>query len=68
MQKKPIVLKSYIPEINSLICLKIYYGNIFSEKLVNELHDWIDKHPHLIQSSNVSGSLWVKTNGTLVKK
>ena len=40
----------------------------FSEKIANELHDWIEKRPHVIQSPNVSGSMIVQFNGTLVKK
>ena len=27
-----------------------HYDNIFSEKLVNELHDCIEKHPHVIKN------------------
>ena len=46
---------------------KRHYNNIFSEKLVNKLHYWIEKHPHLILPPNVSDSLFVKINGTLVK-
>ena len=30
----------------------------FSENPVNELHDWIDKHPNVIQSPNVSDSIF----------
>ena len=37
-------------------------------KKFNELHEWIEKHPHVIQLTNVSDSLFVKINGTLVKK
>ena len=59
---------SYIPGTSSLIYPTRYYDNIFYEKLVNELHDWIDKHPHVIKYPNVSDSLFVKINGTLVNK
>ena len=59
---------SYIQGNNSLIYPERHYDNIFSEKLVNELHERIQKHPHVIQSANVSDSLLVKINGTLIKK
>ena len=45
-----------------------HYENIISEKLFNELHDWIDKHHHLIQYPNVSFLLSFKINGNLVNK
>ena len=67
-QKQRLVLKSYITGINPLIYPKRHYDNIFTEKLVNELHDWIDKLPHVIQPPNVSDSLFVKINVTLVKE
>ena len=38
------------------------------DKKVNELHDWIEKHPHIIQYQNISDPLFVKINYTLVKK
>ena len=53
---------------NTSIFPKRYYEKIFSEKLVNELHDWIENHPNIVHSHNVSDSLFVKINGTLVKK
>ena len=40
---------------------------IFYEKLVYELHAWIENHPTAIHSPNVSDSLFVKTNGTIAK-
>ena len=60
-------LKSYNIDINSLICIKRHYDNIFYE-IVNELHYWIEKQPHEIQYPNISDSLFVKINGNLVKK
>ena len=41
---------------------------LFPAMLVNELHDWMDKHPHLIQYPNASDSISVEVNVTLVKK
>ena len=41
---------------------------MFSEKLVNELHYCIEKYPFAILSPNVSDSVFVKINGSLVKK
>ena len=51
-----------------MIYPKRNYDNIFSEKTVNELYDWIDKYPHVIQSLNVSDSSFVKINVTIIKK
>ena len=62
------MVKSYLPSINTPVFPKINYDNIFSRKLVNELHYWIEKNPHVIQPPNLSDSLFFKTNGTLVKK
>ena len=62
------MLKSYIPGIDSLIYPKSHYGNLFVGKLVNGLHDWIEKHPIVIQSTNVSESLPIIINSTLVRK
>ena len=67
-QKQHLMLNSYLPGINTLTFPKRHYDNIFSEKLVNELNDWIQYQPHVIQSQNVLDSLFVKINGTLVKK
>ena len=68
MIEKRLMLKSYLPGINTSIFPKRHYNNILNEKLVNELHDYIEKDPHIIQSPNVSDSLFVKINGTLVDK
>ena len=62
------MLKSYIPGINTSILPKKHYEIFFVKKLVNELHSWIKNHPHVINDSNVKESLYVKSNGTLVKK
>ena len=43
MQKKRLMLKSYISGNNSFICPMRHYENPFSEKLVNELHDCLGK-------------------------
>ena len=51
-----------------MIYPKIYYTFLFYEKLVNTLHECIEKNPHVIQYQNVSYSLFVKINGTIVKK
>ena len=61
-------MQSYIPGINTSIFPKQYFENIFTEKLVNELHSWIENHPNVIHSSNVKDSLFVKINGTIVRK
>ena len=42
-QNRRLILKSYIPAINTSIFPKKHYKNIFSEKLINELHNWIVK-------------------------
>ena len=42
--------------------------NHFTKELVNELNDWTEKHPHVIQPQNVSDSLSVKTIGVIIKK
>ena len=47
---------------------KKHYQNIFSENFINELHAWIENHPHVINSPNVKDSVFVKINGTLLKK
>ena len=54
-QRQRLVMKSYIPEINSLIDPNRHYENIFNEKRVNKLQDLIEKHTHVIQSPNVPG-------------
>ena len=66
LNKHPMV-KSYIPGINTSIFPKKNYENTFYEKLVNELHSYIEKQPHVIHSPNASYSLLIKINGTFVK-
>ena len=68
MQKECLMLNSYTPSINTSIFPKRHNDNIFSQKLVILLNDWIENHPHVILSPNVKDSLLVKINGTLVKK
>ena len=67
-QYKCFMLKSYTTGMNTSILLRKHYEDTFSEKLVNELHYWIENHPHVIHLPNVSDSLLIKINGTLVKK
>ena len=62
------MLKSYLPGINTSIFTNIHDENIFSEKLLNELHTCIENQPHVIHPPNLSESLLVRVNGTLVKK
>ena len=52
--KRRLMLKWYIPGSNTSIFLKRNCDNIFSEKLVNKLHYWIENSPRVIQSPNVS--------------
>ena len=67
-QNKRLILKSYINGINTSSFRKRHYDNISSEKLVNELHAWIQNHPHVIHCPNVKDLLLVKINGDLVNK
>ena len=67
-QKQRLMLKSYLPGINSSSFPKRHYNSIFSENLVNELHAWIEIHPHVIHFPNLKDLLFVKINGNLVKK
>ena len=67
-QNKRFTLNSFIPAINTSIFPKKYDENIFSGNLINELHSWIENHPHIIHYPNVKYSVFVKVNGTLVKK
>ena len=55
-QNQRPILKSFIPAIDTLIFLKTNYENIFSGKLINELHAWIKNQPHVIHSPNVKDS------------
>ena len=66
--KKRLMLNLYLPGINTPVFQKRHYDNIFYKKLVYELHAWIENHPHVIQSPNVSDSLFVKINGALLEK
>ena len=66
-QKQRFMLNSYVPGINTSILPKRHYDSILSEKLVYELHAWIENHPHVIHSPNSSDSLFVKINGTHYK-
>ena len=61
-------MKSCIPGINISILQNKHYENIFSEDLVNELNSWIENHPHVIHSTNVKYSLFVKISNRIVKK
>ena len=62
------MLKSYIPGNNSLIYPNRYYNNLFSGKIVNKFYDWMEKNSHVIQSQNVSESLFVKINCDVVNE
>ena len=62
------MLKSCLPGINTSIFPKRHYDNILYEKLVYELHVWIENHPYVIQSTNLSDSLFVNINGSPVNK
>ena len=59
-QKEFLVLNSYVPGMNASIVPKRNYEDIFSEKLVYELHAWIENHSHVIYSANVSDSLFMR--------
>ena len=67
-QNQRLMLKSFITAINISISPNKYYEHIFSEKLINELYAWIENNPHVIHPPNVKDSVFVKTNGTLVRK
>ena len=47
---------------------KRYNNNNKLENIINELHDWIEKHPCVIPSPNVSESIFVKVNVNILKK
>ena len=46
-QNKRLMLKSFIPAINTSFFPKKHYENI-SLKIINELHTWIENRPHVI--------------------
>ena len=56
-QNKRIILKSYVPVIDSWIGNKRCYIYVY-EKLVNKLHDWIDNHTYVIPSPNIIDSFF----------
>ena len=47
---------------------KYIYMYIYSKKMVSELHDWVEKQPHVFQYPNVSDSIFVKVNGIILKE
>ena len=66
-QKLSLIFKSYLPWINTSIFTKRHCDNIFLK--TSQWITWLDrKKPHVIIPPNVSDSLYVKINGTLVKK
>ena len=67
-QNKSLMLKSYIPGINTSILPNQNYEYIFTEKLVNELHAWVENYPHVIHPPNVKYSFLLKVNCTILKK
>ena len=54
--------------INTSIFPKKHYEDIYFEQLINELHAWIENHPHVIHSPKVKYSVFIKINDTLVNK
>ena len=62
------MLKSYIPGVDSWIGDKICYKCYFTEKLVNELHNWIQNNTHVILSPNVSYTIYVEQEGKFCQK
>ena len=67
-QNKHLTLNSYITGINKSILLKKHYENILYEKLVNELHSWIENHPNVVHPPNVKYQFFIKIGVTLVEK
>ena len=49
-QNKRLMLKSFLPGMNTPISPKKHDENTLSEKLANELNAWIENHPHVIHS------------------
>ena len=62
------MLKEYITGVDSYIGVKICYNNYFTEKLANELHYWVENHPHVFPSKNVSEKNYVKKQGNYCKQ
>ena len=48
-KKQCLMLNSYLHGMNTSIFLNRHYNNIFSGKLVYELHDWIENHPNILK-------------------
>ena len=67
-QNQRLTLRSLITAINTSIFPLKKYENIFSEKLINELHAWIENNPNIIHPPNIKDSLFVKINGTMANK
>ena len=67
-QNKRLMFKKHLPGINTSIFPKKQYNKIFSGKIVNELHAWIENHPNAINYPILKDSLFVKINGTILKK
>ena len=67
-QNQCIMLKSYIPGVDSWIGAKRCYNNSFYGNLVNELHNWIENHHSVIQYPNISELICIKTNVNMLKK
>ena len=61
-------LKSYILVINTSNFTKKHYENILTKELNNELHAWIENHPHVINDPNIKEIVFVKMDVTPVKK
>ena len=53
-KKQFLMFNSYLPGVNTSNNPRRHYDNIFSQKLVDELHDCIEIQPHVIHSINVS--------------
>ena len=41
---------------------------VFYEYLVKKVHGWIEKQPHVIKSTNLLDSIFVKVNSNLSNK
>ena len=62
------MLKSYLPVVKTPIFPQRHSNKICSEKFVNQLHEWLENYPHVIDSPKVSDKVFVKINGNIVKK